>query len=155
MIGFRLQAIKLGLQTKEVTHPKFYFFDHGVARACAGLIFEEIDSVWKGFAFENYVLNEIRAFNHYMKKSRDLYFYRVTGGPEIDVLIETKKKTLSAPQELLAIEIKYSNKWDRRWSVTLGNFMRSCPKIKKSIGIYSGNEILTQEGSLSFRFKSL
>lgn len=153
LIGFRLQPLQLGLQTKEISHPKFYFFDHGVARACAGLIFEEVDNVWRGFAFENYVLNEIRAFNHYMKKHHDLYFYRVTGGSEIDVLVETKKKTLSASQELMAIEIKYSTKWDRRWSKNLMAFKQSCTKVKKLIGVYSGNEILTQNEVTIFPFQ--
>ncbi len=153
LIGFRLQAIQLGLQTKESSHPKFYFFDHGVARACSGLIFEEVDNVCRGFAFENYVLNEIRAFNHYMKKHRDLYFYKVTGGLEIDVLVEIKKKTLSAPQELMAIEIKYSTKWDRRWSKNLADFRQSCNKVKKTIGVYVGNEILTQNGVTIFPFQ--
>lgn len=36
LIGFRLPALSEGIKTKEVQHPKFYLFDSGVARACAG-----------------------------------------------------------------------------------------------------------------------
>ncbi|HWU42915.1 MAG TPA: AAA family ATPase [Bdellovibrio sp.] len=152
LIGFRLYPLQLGIQTKETTHPKFYFFDSGVARACAGLIFEEIDNVWRGFSFETQVLHEVRAYNHYQKKHREFFFYKVTGGVEIDLLIETRKKTLSKPRELLAIEIKFSQKWDRRWSQNLKAIRSSCPQIKKSIGVYIGKDILTQDGITIFPF---
>lgn len=33
----RVPAVALGIRTKETTHPKFFLFDTGVARAAAGL----------------------------------------------------------------------------------------------------------------------
>lgn len=145
LLGFRLPAIQLGLQTKESKHPKFYFFDSGVARASAGLIYEEIDNTWRGHAFETYVLHELRAYNHYNKKNKDLFYYKVTGGVEIDVLIETNKKTLSKKQELTALEIKYSKKWDKRWSAQLLQFKKEDKRITQLCGIYRGQEILTHD----------
>ncbi len=145
LIGFRLPALPLGLQAKEVSHPKFYFFDCGVARACAGYLNEEIDSVWRGFAFETYVIHEVRAYNSYSKKVRDLFYYKVSGGNEVDLLIETSRKTLSKPQKLVALEIKSSKKWDSRWSHSLQTILDS-PKspVYKAVAVYRGKQILTQ-----------
>ncbi len=144
LIGYRLFPIQLGLQTKETTHPKFYFFDSGVARACAGLIYEEVDNVWRGFSFETYILHELRAYNHYNKKNREFFYYKVSGGSEIDFLVELSKKTLSKAQEFLAIEVKCSKKWDRRWSKNLSEIKKSSNKIRRLVGVYLGDEILTQ-----------
>lgn len=145
LIGYRLPAIHLGAYAKETIHPKFYFFDCGVARASAGLIFEDIDNTWRGHAFETYILHEIRSFNHYKQRNRDLFYYRSAQGNEIDLLIELKKKTLNTPQQLLAIEIKYSKTWDKRWSKQMNTICTETTKIKKMIGVYCGSEILTQD----------
>ncbi len=150
LIGYRLGAIQLNIFSKENTHPKFYFFDSGVARAAAGLIYEEIDNVWRGFAFETYLLHEIRAYNHYAKKHRELFYYRVSGGSEIDLLVELKKKTLSQAQQFIGFEFKYSQKWDRRWSTQLIEIQTRCSKIKKLYGIYLGKQILTHDSVTVF-----
>ena len=80
LIAYRLPALKLHLHSKELSHPKFYFFDAGVARASAGLIFEEVDSVWRGFALETWMLHELRAFNSYESRAKELFYYKATGG---------------------------------------------------------------------------
>lgn len=134
------------MHPKEVRHPKFYLFDNGVARACAGLLTENVDAVWRGFAFESYLLQELRAYNSYHQKKKDFFYYRISGGDEIDLLIETKKKTLFKRRELLALEIKNSPQWDRRWSKKLNEIAsHSESGIQKIIGIYRGTQILTQE----------
>lgn len=144
LIGFRLQSLQLGIQQKEVTHPKFYFFDSGVARAASGLLYDEIDNPWRGFAFETYLMHEIRAYNHYSKKNRELFYYKVAQSDEIDLLIEIQKKTISKPQKLLAIEMKYSKKWDTKWSNKLAKFKSQSSRIQAAIGVYNGPDILTQ-----------
>jgi predicted AAA+ superfamily ATPase len=44
LIGFRLPAFQEKAKTKEVQQPKFFFFDSGVSRACAGLLDDPTDS---------------------------------------------------------------------------------------------------------------
>ncbi len=144
LLGFRLPSIQLGINAKEVIHPKFYFFDTGVARASAGLIYEEIDNVWRGFAFETYVMHEVRSYNSYFKRNKDLFYYRVSGGSEIDLLVETQKKTLSKFKKFTAIEIKYSKKWDKRWSKDIEDIKSKSKNIESLVGVYVGSEILTQ-----------
>lgn len=147
LIGFRLESLHLKLHSKEVRHPKFYFFDSGVARASAGLIFEDLDSVWRGFAFETQIFHELRAYNSYFKRGKNFYFYKVAGGMEVDFLVELGKKTLSRPQTLLAIEVKSGTHWDRRWSKPLAQLLQAKKSfVKRAIGVYQGKQILTHDG---------
>ncbi len=147
LLGYRLPSYTPSLKVKEVSHPKFYFFDQGVARACAGLLEEPMDSSWKGFAFETFLLNEIRAYNHYFNKNRSIYYYKISGSYEIDCIIETRKKTNSASGEVICIEIKSSEKWDWKWATALLDFeSQKKTRVKNKIGVYFGKEILSRHG---------
>ncbi len=149
LIGHRLNPFRPKWNAKELTHPKFYLFDSGVARGCAGLLNEELDASWLGFSLETLIINEVRAYNHYLKANRALYYYKFSGGYEIDLLIENRKKTLSSPQQLTAIEIKLARRWDKRWNHPLIDIKnKSKGKIKKLIGVYRGDREL-QFGELS------
>lgn len=153
LIAHRLPAIQLGIMAKETTHPKLHFFDAGAARACAGLVYEDIDNVWRGYSFETYMLHEARAYNHYFKKNKDFFHYRVSGGTEIDFLIELSKKSLSKPQQLLAIEFKYTKNWDSRWTKQLTDTKNKSKNIAKTIGVYIGDRILTQGNVTVYPYK--
>jgi predicted AAA+ superfamily ATPase len=147
LIGYRLPSLQMKLNSKEVSHPKFYLFDNGVSRACANLTFEEVDQVWNGFAFEALVLNEVRAYNRYLKKNRDLFYYKYSDGYEIDLVIETKRKSISAHRELTAVEIKLAKRFDRRWLDPLVDFKTKAKnKVKKLIVVYRGSEVLDVSG---------
>jgi predicted AAA+ superfamily ATPase len=145
LIGVELPPIQLKWNSKEFTHPKFYLFDQGVARACSGFLSQEIDPSWLGFAFETLVVNEVRAFNHYLRANKNLYYYKFSGGYEIDLIIENKRKSLSQAAEYTAIEIKLANRWDKRWNDPLLDIKKkSNSKVKKLLGVYRGKEILNQ-----------
>lgn len=143
LIGSRLEPFRPKWNSKELTHPKFYLFDSGVARGCAGLLSETLDPAWLGFSFETLIFNEVRAYNHYLKTHRSLYYYKYSGGYEIDLIIENRKKTLSSKQRVTAIEIKSSRNWDKRWNEPLLDFKeKSKGRVEKLIGIYRGNKRL-------------
>ena len=72
LIAYTLPAYTPGLKVKETRMPKFYIFDPGIARGCAGLTRENLDKSYKEPLFETYVLNEIRAYNHCSGKNRKL-----------------------------------------------------------------------------------
>jgi predicted AAA+ superfamily ATPase len=147
LLGFRLPAYRPGGKTREVAHSKFYFFDAGVARACAGLLDEPVDAAYRGFLFETFLINQLRAFNHYAQKNRGLFFYKLSGGAEIDLIVETKKKTLSNPAEVICLEIKSTEKWDARWCKPAADFSDlETVKVKRRIGVYWGNSRLSQHG---------
>jgi predicted AAA+ superfamily ATPase len=144
LIGSRLPALREGAKTKEISHPKFFFFDSGVSRACAGALNDPIDSVARGFAFETLLFSELRAYNHYAGKNRDLFFYQIGGSYDIDFVIETRKKTMSTPRELLLVSVKSAKQWDRKWNTPLLDFKKSATStVGKMIGIYRGDRMLT------------
>lgn len=143
LIGFRLPPLRQKWNAKEITHPKFYMFDPGVARACAGLLSDEMDASWLGFSLETLIINEVRAYNHYLGKNRALFYYKYSGGYEIDLLIENRKKTLSSPQQLTAIEVKSTRKWDKRWNAPLRDLKeKSKGRVRRIAGVYRGSQTL-------------
>ncbi|MBI2606024.1 MAG: ATP-binding protein [Deltaproteobacteria bacterium] len=147
LIGYRLPAFVEGSKAKEVSHPKFYLFDSGVSRSCAGLLDDPVDSVWKGFSFESFILNELRAYNQYAHRNRELYHYAITGSYDIDFVVETRKKTHSVRRETIAISVKNTKKWDSRSNKSLVEFQASSKThVRHLFGIYRGNQILTQSG---------
>jgi predicted AAA+ superfamily ATPase len=144
LIGYRLPALSLGMREKEAVHPKFYFFDPGVARAAAGWVYEEMPESWLGYAFETLVLNEIRTYNSYRKKNKSLFHYTVHGSFDVDFFIEIKKKILQSPASYLGIEVKLSPTWSEKWSANLVKLHKESPKkIGRVIGIYTGKNRLS------------
>lgn len=143
LLGFRLQPFQPKWNRKEFTHPKFYLFDSGVARSCAELLTEEVDNYWRGFSFESLIINEVRAYNYYLKKNKNIFYYKYSSGYEIDLIIENKKKSISTKQELTAIEIKLAKQWDKRWEDPLIDLqIKSHGKIKSLVGVYMGKNII-------------
>lgn len=141
LVAFKLPAYRPGHKVKEVAHSKLYLFDAGVARACAGLLDDPLDGVSRGFAFETGVLNEVRAYNHYAAKNRELSYYRVSSGIEIDLVIETRRKTHERRAEVVLVEIKSAKKWDRRWSEAMNDLATSdALDVRASYGVYLGVE---------------
>jgi len=148
LLARRLPSYRPGALVKEISHPKFYFFDSGVARAAAGLIDEPIDSVWKGFSLETTLLSELLAYNHYAGKNRELGYYQAASGLEIDFIVELRKKTLSQKASILCIEVKSSSSWDWRWSKpALALKERSqAVSVERCLGVYLGQERLSRAG---------
>jgi predicted AAA+ superfamily ATPase len=147
LLATRVPATTLGIRTKETTHPKFFLFDTGVARAAAGLAQEPVDSVWKGFAFEALLHHELRAHAAISGKSRPIFHYAVSGGFDVDFLVQTRAKTLSSPRQLVAIEAKLGAKLKRGWTAGLATLLRECPKIvRRAVLVYQGKDRLVVDG---------
>jgi predicted AAA+ superfamily ATPase len=141
LLGFRLPALRLGMRAKEAAHPKFYLFDAGVARAAAGWIRETMPDEWRGFSFETLVLGELRAFNAYRRKDKPIFHYTVTGGFDVDFVIETEKKVLSRPSSYVAIEAKAADEWRPEWSAPL-NALTSHRRFSAAYGVYLGKKAI-------------
>lgn len=144
LIGIRLPGWRPGFKVRESAHPKFYWFDPGVARAAAGLLFQTLDRTWLGWCLETWVLHELRAWSHYNRLGYGFFYYALPSDNDIDIIIETRKSTPRQRGEIIGIEVKLSKKWDRSWEKSLRE-LRSLDKIdvKRMIGIYCGSEILT------------
>jgi predicted AAA+ superfamily ATPase len=147
LLGHFLPAYRPGAKVRERSHPKFYWFDTGVARAAAGLLFDPVDRIWKGSSLETLILHELKVYNQSQEKHRGLFFYRTGSGVEIDFIVETKKRQQSVLPHVVCLEVKLAEKWDRRWEKP----MRSLNKhkgihIDRMIGVYTGTRTYHNDG---------
>ena len=132
LIGFWLPPWKLRSATKQVRQPKFYFFDCGVARALTGRLPYPPTAEESGPLAETFVLNELRAYLGYSARNYKLCFWRSYDGVEVDVLCETA-------DGFVAIEIKASSRWDKRFNRGLRRVGDDLGKDRtRCYGVYLG-----------------
>lgn len=143
LLGSFVKPYRPGFKVRESGHPKFYWFDSGVARVAAGIASVDLDSLWKGFAFETLILNELRIYKEVSRKRYGVFYYGTPGAGEIDFLIETRPKMKGHQAEFLTVEVKHSNQWKREYetpSRQLKEFAKGAHQ--RMLGVYLGKEIL-------------
>lgn len=130
LLGFWLPAWRLKRATKLVAHPKFFFFDSGVARALSTRLPYPPTPEEQGPLFETYLLHELRAYLSYSGLGYPLHYFRTHDAVEVDVLLETAKG-------YLALEFKCSKDW--RASYNAG-FRRISDELKgvRCVGVFTG-----------------
>jgi predicted AAA+ superfamily ATPase len=142
LLGHFLPAYRPRVKVREQTHPKFYWFDPGVARSSAGLLFDPIDRIWKGTALETLIYHELRVFNHTRNRNREIFFYRTANGTEIDFVIETRKKQPSSVPHIVCIEVKLAEKWNPSWERAMRSVQNSDKiQVDRMIGVYTGQRM--------------
>ena len=147
LLGYFLPAYRPNVKVREQTHPKFYWFDPGVARAAAGLLFEPVDRLWKGIVLENLIYHELRVYNLTQNKNRPISFYRTGSGVEIDFVIETRKRRPTSNAHIVCLEVKFAEKWGRRWERPMRSLSKSGRiHVDKMIGIYTGKRAYHFDG---------
>jgi len=139
LLGYFLPAYRPNAKVREQTRPKFYWFDPGVARAAAGLLYDPVDRLWKGTALENLIYHELRVHNLTQGRHRPIYFYRTGSGVEIDFIIETQKRQPGTIPHIVCLEVKLAAKWDRRWERPMRSLSESDRiHVDRMFGIYTG-----------------
>jgi predicted AAA+ superfamily ATPase len=139
LLGRFLPAYRAQAKVREQTHPKFYWFDPGVARAAAGLLFDPLERVWKGTALETLIYHELTVYNLTQNKNRTIAFYRTASGSEIDFVIETKKRQFTSKARAVCVEVKMAETWDRKWEQSMRSLNESDQiEVEKMIGVYMG-----------------
>lgn len=139
MIGHFLPAWRPGAKVREAAHPKFYWFDPGVARAAAGLLRDPADRVWLGTALETLIFHELRVHNEISRQHRPLAYYRTPAGVEVDFIIETRKRQSSQPAHVVVVEVKLAEKWDRSWEKPMRDLAAQPGlKVDRAFGVYTG-----------------
>ncbi len=98
LIGFELPAFTKSKKRKAISRSKFYYFDVGVTNSLANRGEINFKSELFGKAFEQFILQEVRAYNSYSRKDQKLSYWRTTSQFEVDLIIGNE----------LAIEIKSS-----------------------------------------------
>jgi uncharacterized protein len=130
LLGFWLPPWKLKRATKLVAHPKFYFFDAGVARALSGRLAYPPTDEELGTLFETWLLHEIRAYLSYSGLSYVPSFFRTHDDVEVDLLLETRKG-------FVAIEFKCSSDWRSKWNTGLRRIQEELKGVR-CIGVFAG-----------------
>jgi len=139
LVGCFLPAYRAAVKVREQTHPKFYWFDGGLARAAAGLLFDPVDRLWKGSSLETLIYQELRVFNEVRQKHRAIAYYRTAAGAEIDFVVETQKRQGSNPPHVVCIEVKLAEKWDRRWELPARSLAGDSRIVAdRMFGVYGG-----------------
>ena len=124
LIAERIEPFTLSKNRKKLTKsPKYLFFDLGLRRLAAKEPADFPEKYW-GHLFEQFVGLELIRFSRIQEKKTTLHFWRDPTGPEVDWL-------LSRGEELLPIEVKWTELPSMRDARHLELFLKEYPKAKK------------------------
>ncbi len=140
LLGFWLSAWQPRAKIKEISHPKFYFFDPGVVRTLSGRLREPLEETDRGVLLETFLMNEVRAWISYRNTGGKIYYWRTPSQTEIDLVYVSGKTAVG-------VEIKSSLKWKREFSRPLKELIFE-KKIKSGFGVYLGDHNL-KDGKLT------
>jgi predicted AAA+ superfamily ATPase len=120
LLGFSVPAYHRSLRKRQLTNPKFYFFDTGVKRALDRTLtvpLLEQTSVF-GNAFEHFVFLELARRSEYLNKNFRFFYLKTHDGAEVDLVIERPG------QPLALVEIKSAKRIDPKDAKHLETFSR-------------------------------
>lgn len=120
--GFFLPSYSRRQKRKIIHAPKFYFANVGVVNKLAKRRLLEPGTEMFGKAFENVMINEIRAWNSYGKKDLSLSHWKLASGAEVDLIIDELD---------MAIEFKSSPKISSKHVAGLKELTMDHPKLKQ------------------------
>ncbi len=124
LLGFFLPAYVRREKRRVIHSPKFYFSNVGVVNHLARRRQMEPRSELFGKAFENWLVNELRACNAYCANRWDLSFWRLSSGGEVDLLINDSE---------FALEFKSSMRITNQHLKGLRLHKDEFPKVKRRI----------------------
>lgn len=105
LLGFTLVPWRKAKNRRLIETAKFYLFDVGIVRALKGMHIIQEGTEEFGWAFEHWMIEEIRAYLSYREKFLPLSFWRTSTGLEVDLIVGNLD---------MAIEFKASSKVDTR-----------------------------------------
>lgn len=138
LVGHELQAWRPKARIKEQQHPKFYWFDSGVARAMAGRVRLPVESDERGRLLETYLFHELRAHIDYQRLGARLFYWRTPSGTEVDFVA-------SAGDRHVAIEVKASERWRPEYGDGIAALGENVP-LAGRFGVYLGADPLVVGG---------
>ncbi len=100
LIGFELLPFQKTIKRKATTKSKFYFFDCGVANYFSQRLPLRESHSDIGVCFEQFIIQEVRAYLSYSRKDKNLTYWR-TRGHEVDLIVGKD----------LALEVKFSKEF--------------------------------------------
>jgi predicted AAA+ superfamily ATPase len=134
LVGDWVTAFNPRLKAKEVSKPKFYFFDPGVVRALSGLLRDPVEKAERGPLLETLVLHELRAHSAYAGIGGRIHFWRTPSGREVDFI-------WSRGRRHVGFEVKSAAGWRGRWGDPQKELVEK-GVLQKAFGIYLGADEL-------------
>ncbi|MBS0359048.1 MAG: ATP-binding protein [Proteobacteria bacterium] len=128
-----------------VKAPKGYLFDNGLMSYLTGVddlsVLEKTGLI--GHRFENWFLKELQIWLNRDPKRSHVYYWRTTGGIEVDFVVE--KKPLIYP-----FEVTYSTHIQSKKIKNLVKFLEEEPKAKMGFYIYMGDFSYDEQTRICF-----
>jgi predicted AAA+ superfamily ATPase len=147
LLGSFVEPYRPKAKVKEVSSPKFYFFDSGIVSTLKGNLNTLLEPQEKGFLLETLFLNELRAVNSYHRLNGEIYFWRTSDGNEVDFIFKRGK-------EVIGFEIKSAKEWKKDYQFGLETLLRE-KVITKGFGIYLGDQKLKKNEVTIYPLKNL
>ncbi len=117
LIVERVDPYVKNARKRVLSSSRYYFFDTGVRNALARLpLTPELLQVEKGRLFEHAVILELLRRIRLLRTNHNLYYWRTSGGAEVDCVLETHN-------ELIPIEIKSTAQVSQRDLTGLRSFL--------------------------------
>jgi uncharacterized protein len=138
LIGSWLPAYRPRVKVKEVTLPKFYWFDPGVLHAAAGGFDQPLPGDWDGVLLEHLVHHELQSHIHYSGVKGSLGYWATPSGSKVDFVWWHGRN-------IVAIEVKNGREFRRDWKKGLDAFQSGSPA--KSYIVYRGTRELEIDGT--------
>ena len=136
LVGHWLPAYRPRAKIKEVSLPKFYWFDPGVLHAAAGGFDQPRPADWDGVLLEHLVLHEIRSHVHYEAVKGSLGYWATPGGSEVDFVWWHGRN-------VVAIEVKHGREYRRDYGKGIEAFLSG--RKARSYVVYLGDREMVVE----------
>jgi len=126
LVGFLLPPFHRSFRKRQLTAPKFYFFDLGVKRALERTLAVPLlpQTYAFGEAFEHFVFLEMCRRNEYQKRDYRFFYLQTHDGAEIDFVIERPGKPLAL------VEVKSTSRVEPSMAKHLERFSREMKRCE-------------------------
>ncbi len=131
LVGTWLPSWRPKAKVKEVSHPKFYFFDTGVVRTLSNRLRENPEQAERGPLLETLILHELRSWMNISNCGGQLYYWRTPAQSEIDFIWARGNKAVG-------IEVKAASEWRREFGAALKE-LHTQNRLQKCFAVYLGN----------------
>jgi predicted AAA+ superfamily ATPase len=122
-LAYRIDPWMKSIRKRLVSHPRYYLFDTGVTNAlCQN--FGGLNTQVRGRRFEQFIILQLIALNHYYRLGLEFFFWRTNTGVEIDLILTHAKKPIAA------IEIKSNPLIENSDAYALREFKIEYPELK-------------------------
>lgn len=120
LLGYSVPAYHRSIRKRQLTNPKFYFFDCGVKRALDRTLsvplLPQTPAFGKGF--EHFIFLEIARLSEYLDKNFRFFYLKTHDGAEVDFIIERPGRPIAL------LEIKSTRRVDPKEAKHLRTFVR-------------------------------